>query len=291
MTTTAINPTTMIFINSKNRLQGTPYDFTINFNNDLIKAPKDCFIQLNVEQVSLNRSWYSIQEGLNTFDITNSNGGYIRITLPPGYYNAADLRVQLQTQLTGFIISYDKKLNKFSFTALDFSGGVVWWKFTFTVGSISDMFGFNQTEIPTMTLANPTVVSTKPIKVNADASVVIHTNIPRQKLSALDNFAQQTITESDVLCVVPINAPPFDNIIYNRNNTCDFTYTVLAPAIHGLRIYITNEQNTVLKLPYDFNMTLSVQYIPFSPDDAKPVLEDMRDMMRLYMLQNVAHDE
>lgn len=290
-----VNPSTFIFINSKSRISGTPQDFTINFNNDLIKAPKGHFIQLSVEQVSINRSWYSIQEGLNTFDVGNNNGGFIRITLPPGYYNAADLRAQLQSQMGGFIISYDKKLNKFSFTALDFSAGITQWNFTFTIEAIADMFGFNKTETPIMTISNPTVVSSKPIKVNQDASVVIHTNIPRQKLSVLDNFSQKTITESDILCVVPIEAPPFDNIVFHRNNSSNYTYNVLAPTIHGMRIYITNEQNVPLYAPYDWVLTLSVKYLPFAEGgtdaENKSILEDMRDMMRLYMLQNVEPNE
>lgn len=286
----SIRPSSFVFVNSKNRISGFPWNFTINFNNELIKAPKGHYIQLSVEHVSINRSWYSIQDGYNTFDVGNSNGGFLRVTLPPGYYNAADLRAQLQSQMGGFTITYDKKVNKFSFTALDFSNGIASWNFAFTVEAIADMFGFNITEQPFMTIANPTVVSSKPIKVNEDANVLIRTNLPRQRLSAIDNI-NKTFVESDILCSVPILSAPFDNITFSRNGNTNYTYNILAPTIHGVRIYVTNEQDVFLKMPYDWTMTWSINYLPYNTDDSKPVLENIRDMIRLFMLQTLPEED
>lgn len=287
----SIQPASFIFINSKNRINGNPWDFTINFNNELIKAPKGHYIQLSVEHVSINRSWYSIQEGYNTFDFTNSNGGFMRVTLPPGYYNAADLRAQLQSQIGHiFTILYDKKVNKFTFTAYDFSGGVAWWRFGFTVESIAQMFGFNLTDSPIMTVASPTVVSSKPIKVNEDANVLIRTNLPRQRFSAIDNL-NTSFVESDILCAIPILSAPFDNITFSRNGNTNYTYNILAPTIHGVRIYVTNEDNVFLKMPYEWTMVWSINYLPYNSDDSKPVLENIRDMIRLFMLQTLPEDD
>lgn len=286
-----LQPTSLIFITSKNRISGTPWDFNINFNNELIKAPKGHYIQLSVEQVSINRSWYSIQEGYNTFDFVNNIGGFMRVTLPPGYYNAADLRAQLQSQIGHiFTITYDKKVNKFTFTAYNFSGGVTWWKFGFTIESVAQMFGFNLTDSPMMTVASPTVVSSKPIKVNEDANILIRTNLPRQRFSGIDNL-KPTFIESDILCSIPILSAPFDNVVFSRNSITNFTYNILAPTIHGVRIYVTNEDDVFLKMPYDWTMTWSIKYLPYNTDDTKPILENIRDMMRLFMLQTLPEDD
>lgn len=283
-------PSTVVYINSKNRVSGTPYDFTINFNDNLIKAPKGCFIRLTVQQVSINRSWYSIQSGFNTFQITDNLGGNQTITIPVGYYNAIDLRTQLQSQLTTWTITYDKKLNKYTFTAPAFTGGITWRMFVFNNSSISDLFGFDQMETPQFTSAFPSVVSSKPVKVNEDNCILVRTNLPRQKMSALDNLSS-IIVESDVLCSIPIQSAPFDNVVYNRNNGGEFVYNILTPAINGVRIYLTNEQGTPLQCPYDWWLTFSVDYIPFEVNDNKPVLESIRDMMRLFMLQTLKFDE
>lgn len=283
-------PSTIIYINSKNRISGSPWDFTINFNDNLIKAPKGCYIRLTVQQVSINRSWYSIQSGYNTFQITDNLGGNQTITIPIGYYNATDLRTQLQSQLTTWTITYDKKLNKYTFTSPAFTGGIIWRKFVFTNNSISDLFGFDQTETPQFTSASPSVVSSKPIKVNEDNCILVRTNLPRQKMSALDNLSN-IIVESDVLCSIPIQSAPFDNVVYNRNNGGDFTYNILTPTINGVRIYITNEQGTILQCPYEWWMALSVDYLPYEMNDTKPVLESIRDMIKLFMLHTVKFDE
>jgi hypothetical protein len=282
-------PNSLIFINSKNRLNGTPWDFNINFNNELIKAPKGHYIQFEVEQVVVNRSWYSIQEGLNTFQLTSSAGGISTITIPVGYYNAADLRAQLQSIFPTWTFTYDKKLNKFTFaTPADMSwSGISWRKFVFTNNSMSELFGFDQTETPTFTQASPSVVSTKPIKVNEDASVVVHTNIPRQKMSAVDNFNQTTIVESDVLCTIPIQSAPFDNVVYTKNNNAEFKYNVLSPVIHSMRIYLTNEQNTPIKINYDWLLTLSVKYVPIQANDKDSTLKDIKGLMQLFALHTL----
>jgi hypothetical protein len=286
---TSVLPSTLIFINSKSRLSGTPYDFYLNFNNELIKAPKGCYIQLNVEQASINRSWYTIQSGYNTFVIDNVGGSTTTITFPVGYYNAADIRTLLQQTMPTWTFSYDKKTNKLTFTAPTDSGswtGITQRKFIFTNGSISDMLGFDQTETPTFTQASPTIISSKPIKVNDDASIYIRTNIPRQKLSALDNIST-IIKESDVLCSIPIQSAPFDNVVYSKNNSANFSYNVLAPYIHGCRIYLTNEQGTPIQVPYDWTLTLSVSYTPYQTNNDTPILKDIRDYIKLYLLHNV----
>lgn len=272
-----------LFVNSKNRITGTPYDFTVNFNNELIKAPKNHYIQLSVEQVSINRSWYSIQQGLNTFDIVDSNNNTTTVTFPIGYYTVNDVRARLQQVLSTWNIIYDKRTNKFNITRP--SNAVTWYKFVFFNTAISNLLGYDVTEQPTFTLANMSLESTKPARVNEDTSILIHTDIPRQKFSAIDNITP-ILTESDVLCSVPIQSAPFDNIVYIKNND-EFTYNVLAPSIHRVRFYITNEEGTLLQLPYDWNIVLGIKYIPFENNATDNALKDIRDMVKLFLLQNM----
>jgi hypothetical protein len=112
----SVSPSTVIFINSRNRVSGEPHDFYINFNNDLIKCPQGHYMQLSVEQASINRCWHSIQSGHNTFRITDTSTGDALITIPEGYYNAIDARTTLQALIPIWVITYDRKLNKLSFT-------------------------------------------------------------------------------------------------------------------------------------------------------------------------------
>jgi hypothetical protein len=140
--------------------------------------------------------------------------------------------------------------------------------------------------VATQCIHVPTIKSTNPIKVNADSSIYIHTNIPRQKMSALDNV-NPTIMESDVLCAIAIQSSPFDNVVFSHNNGADFIYNVLAPSIHSMRIYVTNEQGIPLRVPYDWDITLGIEYIPIESDPSTKILQDIKDYIKLGLMHNL----
>lgn len=284
---------TIIFLNSSNRLTGSIHDFTINFNDLLIKAPKNHYIQMNVEQVSINRSWFTIQNGFNTFTLTNNLNNNTLITITEGYYNALDLRTTLQSQLPQFTVTYEKLTNKFIFQCNDFTG-ITNRRFIFNNNTIASLLGFNKDETPTFTPAslpgtsiNNTIKSSKPIKVNEDACIYIRSDINKQSLASLENIGLD-IKESDIICSIPVEAAPFDNVIYNRNNNSNFTFNILTPSINKVRFYITNELGVPLIIPYDYSFALSFKYIPYDTTNNKTIklLNDIKDYIKLYLLHD-----
>jgi hypothetical protein len=272
-----------LFINSKNRISGQPFDFVINFNNELIKAPKSHFMQITVEQVSITRTWYSVQTGFNTFNVVDSNNATTTVTIPIGQYNAYDLRSELQALLPTWTITYNKKLNTFTFTRPN--NGIASYRFVFPHYVVAELLGFSATEQPLFTIASPTITSSKSIRVNNDASLLIHSNLARQKFSAIDNI-EPTFQESDVLCSIPITSAPFDNIVFNKSNGVEFKFNVFAPTIHQVRFYLTNEQGFPLQVQHDWEIVLSVDYLPYAENETDTILGDIRDYIKLYMLHN-----
>ena len=108
--------TQLIFINSANRLSGSCYDFLININDGLIKAEENQTINLVVLDVVLNRSWYTVQNSDNTFNIFNGTST-TTYTIPIGYYSVTTLKSTLSTILPGgWIVSYYSTTNKFILT-------------------------------------------------------------------------------------------------------------------------------------------------------------------------------
>jgi hypothetical protein len=275
---------TFLFINSKNRIYGNPYDFVVNLNNELVKSPKNHYTQITVEQVSITRTWYSIQNGFNTFNIVDNNNNVTTITISVGHYNAFDLRSELQQLMPTWTITYNKKLNIFNFTRP--INAVSSYRFVFPHYVVAELLGFSVSEQPSFTSGSPTTTSSKSIKVNNDASLFIHSSIPRQKFSAIDNI-EPTFKESDVLCSIPITAAPFDNIVFNKSNGVEFKYNVFAPAIHQMRFYLTNEQGLSLQVQHDWEIILSVVYVPFDDNMTNKTLIDIKDMIKLFMLQNI----
>lgn len=273
---------TLLYVNSRNRVSGTPYDFKVILNNELIKAPKGHYTQVTVEQVSMTRTWYSVQSGYNTFNIVDDNST-TTIIIPVGFYNVFDVRSELQQLLPSWTITYDRKMNRFTFTRP--SNSMTSYTLIFPHYVVAELLGFDVSEQPTFTIGNPSITSSKSVKVNNDASVFIHSSLPRQKMSAIDNI-EPIFRESDVLCAIPITSAPFDNITFAKNNDVEFRYNIFAPTIHEIRFYLTNEQGVPLQIQHDWDLVLSIDYIPYNDNDVMPVVEDIRDYMKLYLLHN-----
>lgn len=272
----------LIFINSKQRMTGTPYDFNINFNDGLLKADRGGYMRLTVQEATINRSWYSIQEGANSFQIVDNNNNITTITFPVAYYNAIDIRSTLSGLLpAGWSITYDRKTNKFTITRGNDS--TTWYKFVFS-NSLYEILGFRLGEQPMFTQAVKSVVSSVPIRVNEENAVCIHTNLPRTKFSGVDNHntTNKNFKESTVLLKVPIQAAPYDNIVYMMQSPA-FVYDLTADNISTVRVWLTDENEKELQVPYDWSMTWLVEFLPFEKQDP---MNDIKDYLKLMILSN-----
>jgi hypothetical protein len=275
------NRTQVVFINSKQRVSGSSYDFHINLNDGLLKAGKDEYMRITLAEATINRSWYSIQEGDNSF-IIRDNTTDITITLPTAYYTAIDIRSTLQGLMPSWLITYDRRTNKFTFTRP--TDNKTYYKFVFS-NTLNEMLGFSEDEEPTFTVATPTITSSNPVRVNAENAVFIHTDLPRGKMSSLDNHSltRRNFKESTIFASIPIQCAPFDNIVYSMNSSI-YSYSVVAQDINNIRVWITDENERVLKLPFDFSFVLLVvEHIPKSKQDS---VKDIKDLLSLMVLSN-----
>ena len=273
--------TQVLFINSKQRVAGTPYDFYVNLNDGLLKADKGMYIKMTLAECTINRSWYSIQDGANSFIVRDNNNNDTIITFPVAYYNALDVRTTLRELLVGWTVYYERTTNKFTFTRP--INGTTSYKFIFS-NQLSEVLGFAQNEEPTFTISSPTITSTIPIRVNAENAVFIHSNLPRAKLSSIDNhnLINKNFKESTVLASIPIESAPFDNIVYSMNVPL-FSYDINAIDIHSIRFWITDENENVLQLPYDFSMTFLIEHLPIQKNDP---IQNIEDYLKLMVLSN-----
>lgn len=275
------NRTQVLLINSKQRIAGTPYDFQVNINDGLLKCAKGEQMRVTMAEATINRSWYSIQDGENDFIIRDSDNNDTTITFPTAYYTAIDVRTTLQGLMPTWSITYDRKTNKFTFTRP--ADSKTFYKFIFS-NTLNEVLGFGETEQPTFTIANPTVTSTNPIRVNAENAIFIHSNLPKSKMSCLDNhnLTNKAFKESTLLAKIPIETPPFDNIVYNMNSPI-FSYTISASDIYNIRFWITDENERVLKLPFDWSCTLLVEHSQANKTDS---VKDIKDLLSLMVLSN-----
>lgn len=275
----------IIYINSKNRQKGFPYDFYINIDNDLIKLTGGGItgkIKLSVVEATLNRCWYSVQDNNNTFYI---NG--ILFTIPIGYYNVFTLKDAIELLLPSWTITYNKRLHQFTFRP---PNDTFTYYFTFS-NPACFLLGFNLLDNPSGSYSSP-ITSTIPVKVNYDEAVLIRCDMPKVRYSVIDNMSSTPFVESDILVKIPINAPPFDNIIYQSTTENSNTIELSAFQLHNLRFFITNENGRLLKLPYDWGMTLRLEYYEDNTDMARllKIMSDVKDYARYILLNDIAKE-
>jgi hypothetical protein len=212
----------------------------------MVKAEKNQKIKVIAVDASINRSWYTIDTTNNSFTLY-TNGTPSSITLPKGYYDVNSLKSQLSLLLTGWIIVYNTLSNNYTFTPPN--NGIT-YKFTF-INRCCELLGFLMTDTPTGVFASP-FTPNLPLKLNREFSVFIHTDLPTLKYASIDNMQNTQSFESNILLKIPIQAAPFDNIVFVSNGNDNYSCFLSSKQINSLHIWVTDETNRSLILPYDW---------------------------------------
>ncbi|PNH07793.1 hypothetical protein TSOC_005720 [Tetrabaena socialis] len=123
---------------------------------------------------------------------------------------------------------------------------------------------------------------------NREGAVVIHCDLPKTKGSVIDNFSSPAFVESNVLVKISIESPPFDNISFKANSTDLHSFYITAQHVHDLHLWVTDENNRALELPYDWSLTLRIDYFE-GPDplgELQKSVESLKDYVKLIILSD-----
>lgn len=164
------------FINSKKREDGSlaDYDFYYNFN---YKARENGDNVLNIDSISIPRSYYSVNDFNNTFQIDTTpllgitTGGISNITLSNGDYDPTTLITAITTDTTinslGVSMTYSTQTKKFSFLG---TTGIDW-----ITNDKQKYLGFNSANTWSPTAG--TLVSNDVVDLSGTNSISILTDI------------------------------------------------------------------------------------------------------------------
>jgi hypothetical protein len=276
--------TELLYVNSRNRISGTPWDFVVKLPNHMLcMVGRPGRIRVSVIDAIINRCWYSVQDNNNTFSI--SDGTHTTTyDIPVGYHTSKTIRSVLTALLPTWTVSWDKYTDLCVFTPPD-DGKT--YTMTF-LDAVCELFGFNLiSDAPSGTHAAP-IVSAHPIKVNRENAVLIHTDIPRIENAVVDNILQPTFCESDILIKIPIDVAPFANLIYTANSNELFSFFTSASNLNDMRIYLTDEYGRSLQVAYDWTLTLKADYLYDEPPgrSIQDNLSRITDYLKLMILSN-----
>lgn len=273
----------VVHIGSANRRTGTIGDFRISMPHTLLRGEQGQGNRIFVAPIDcvMSRSWYTVNVTNNSFEVRRSGDEWLLVTLPVGYYDANQLRASIHDALLAcgqdWRITYSMTQNKYTFVPPE-DGYVYQFKFA---NKCAWLLGFDVADVPIGNADLP-FVSTRPIRVNAESTVLVHVDFPRVKYNCVSNIETTQFAESDILFKIPITVQGMDTIFYQAQDDNSFKQELSSFELYDMRILLTDELGNRLEPAYDWTMTLRVEYVSAGRD---------KDMLGLLQAANRIADD
>lgn len=227
------------YINSRNRVSGNDNDFIAILDMKQFD-PTHCVVL----QANIPKSYYMIQDGLNTFTLTEEDVNVATITIPAGNYTRTNFRTALTALLNDgspngytYVVttpttSVGGDTGKYTFTCV---GNTLQPKFTLSAtGNIYETMGFEPGEI---SFVGGSLESTNVIKLAREDTIVIHSDM-------VGGFANNVLQE-----VYTIDNTDFTNIVYENHAPHLYEKKMDNSNHNTYRFYLMNEDG----VPVDLN--------------------------------------
>jgi len=234
-----------IHLNSKNADRFINGTSDIEFDLPLIEAPLQHTIYLSVQHLVIPYSFYNIDSNNNFLNYIIGETTY-NIYIETGNYNPYQLINVLQNIMQGFTITYDSIKNKFTFTNNSYE---------FTILNSSTclrLIGFENTIFS----VNKIVTSINSINLQSHHCVCVQSNLLTGSINSANKY------ESNIICSIPVDKPPFSMITYiNHNN---LKYNLFNNVISTMRLKLTDQNNNLIDLNgCNWSCTVQLEIIKF----------------------------
>lgn len=245
--TRTLQHTKYIYINSTNRNTGTNSEPVVYIPPNLLMShnSKGVF-KISLYSLTINREWYNIINGVN--NVLEYYNGVITqsIVLQEGSYSVYAFRDYLNTVLVGMTLTYSITTNTFTFTPVNPSS-------TIKPINCGTFLGLINNKIYTGTFN-----SENPINMLYEADLYINSDIAQSSYN-LDNVNNTEVQSSTIIEKVPVNVPPFGNIIFNANELHSSLEIPLLTQITNIKFWITtNRLRKLTNLQQPWTMTLRI---------------------------------
>jgi len=238
------------YINSYNRTEGTNSNFTYYLPH--IPSNVNKVVMLSA---SIPKSYYLIEDGLNTFTLIEDEDEII-ITIPPGNYNRRSFSVVLQNLLNDasaldivYTISYantnqSEDDGKYTFTVSDNNDVQPIFQFS-TNDDAHEAMGFNAES--SNQFVNDELKSTNVIRLFIEDTIFIHSNICQNEN---DNILQEIYTGGNLT---------FSSILFENKCPEYYAKNMSYNTSKVFKFYLTDENDLEIDLQgQNFVCTLKV---------------------------------
>ena len=266
-----------LYISSKNRHSGDPYDFDIVVDTGLITCKDDEQIRLSLVKLSMSLTLNQVNTLNNTITFTNKITNQVtNVTIPVGNYNVYDLGVYVKSAYSGIVsLTFNKSTNHYIFT---FSQS---HQITFTNTS-NVLFGFTSA---TSTIGI-TIESNAPAQPNSINDMILSVYGVSPVTHNLDNLGSKQMRLSRTIGMMSIEDIPFGVLRYENING-EFTMAVSERDVKKLRFLMTDINGNPLSycnMP-EYTMIVKVS-IRSKGDETLKTLKELKEFTRLQFLHS-----
>lgn len=229
----------IVYVNSRNRINGTDSAFQMNINLDRNKV----YDRICLLDISIPKSYYTIQSPYNTMTL-DENGSQVLITIPEGNYNRNSFRLVLQTQLndnspnswvyaiTNMNINTTGDNGKYTFTVSGNSG--VQPSFIFAEG-LFEHCGFQSS-------------STNPFVANTLQSVNVVNFSPESTLFLRSDCCSNNTGDNILQNIITTGDSDFSYITWSNQNIEMYSKVFNGSRSSTAYFALTNEDNQIINL-------------------------------------------
>ena len=219
----------------------------VDFYLPTIEIPYKYHIYASVQHMSIPYTFYNINSTNNVLYYT-VNSVSKSLTITPGNYNVNSLKSFLNTNMTGFTVSYSAIQNSYTFVNSNYN-------FVFlSTSTCLSILGFSSQNNSSYLLS---MTSNIAVNLATIRCICIQTNLQTS------NINKANVNNYSVLCSIPVDVAPYSIITYRNIN--NFKVNTFTNVISLLTIKLTDQFGQLIDLNgSNWSMTLQFNIIDFT---------------------------
>ena len=219
-----------------------------DFYLPLIEVPQQHTIYLSVQHAIIPYTFYNINISNNLISYSY-NSIVFNIIIPIGNYNAYSFLSVLKAGFTAnMTVTYDILTNKYSFTHNTYEFIILG-----TSTGLS-LIGFKNGINTSST--NKSLTSHNSINLQSKHCICIQSNL---QTGSINNSSKN---ESNIICSIPIDKPPFSMITYQNHN--NLKYNLFNSSIRSLNLRLTDQNNSLIDLNgCHWSISIQIEVVKF----------------------------
>jgi hypothetical protein len=250
-----------LYLNSKYRDNGTPYQYTISLPEVIESDPNLERFKISLHSFTTYNEWFIIKQGANTIRV---NG--FAYTIPDGNYAYQRLAKTIQGIIPNSTITWNVERNTMTFT---FTGSR-----TIRFDDIAYTLGFQ----PDADYTGTSITSQDSMLPYPDPYLMIHLqNIsPMAEHLVFSNHTGE-VRIASILAKVLINASPFQLITYQQVLDSDGIYTT-ENTVGQLEVLITDSQGRPFTDMPEHSLALKIESVDVDDYDTKTLIDEVKQI-------------